>query len=199
MRYILPVPSPIDDRSALSSVQVAARRTAALVNALSEDSTDPAEVAGVLRAYGEAEPLGLTAHDVAGMRVAAALLRDVFAAEDADGAAAALNRLLREHTGPLRLSSHGGGSPWHPHLDTDDDAPWDEWLLASSCTALTVLLWDRRRPPGGICASSGCRNVFLTQGGGQERRYCSRRCATRERVAAHRRSRAVGREDGASR
>ncbi len=196
MRYILPVPSPIDDRSGLHSVQSTARRTAALINALADDSPDPAGVAGVLRAYGEPEPLDLTAHDVAGMRAAAALLRDVFAAEHTDEAAAVLNRLLRDHTGPLRLSSHGGGSPWHPHLDGDDDAPWDEWLLASSCMALAVLLWDRRRPPGGICAAPGCRNVFLAQGAGQERRYCSRRCATRERVAAHRRSRAAGREGG---
>ena len=32
------------------------------------------------------------------------------------------------------------------------------------------------------------QNAFITQGSGPERRYCSRRCATRERVAAHRRS-----------
>ncbi len=199
MRYILPVSPSLDDRSARHSVRATARRTAALVNALADDSPDPAGVAEVLRAYGEAEPLDLTAHDVAGMRAAAALLREVFAAERADDAAAVLNRLLREHTGPLRLSSHDGGSPWHPHLDADDDAPWDEWLLASSCMALTVLLWDRQCPPGGICASSGCRNVFLSQGAGPERRYCSRRCATRERVAAHRRSRAAERGDGTSR
>jgi len=184
------VPSNSDDRSTRHSVQATARRTAALINALADDSPDPAEVAGVLRAYGEADPVELTADDVAGMRAAAALLRQVFAAEHADGAAAVLNRLLEEHTGPLRLTSHGGSAPWHPHLDHDDDAPWDEWLLASSCMALTVLVWDRQRPPGGICASSGCRNVFIAQGG-PERRYCSRRCATRERVAAHRRSRSA--------
>ncbi|MFF3935248.1 CGNR zinc finger domain-containing protein [Streptomyces phaeofaciens] len=30
--------------------------------------------------------------------------------------------------------------------------------------------------------------MFVALGSGPERRYCSRRCATRERVAAHRRS-----------
>ncbi|MFD4789018.1 CGNR zinc finger domain-containing protein [Streptomyces sp. NPDC058459] len=30
----------------------------------------------------------------------------------------------------------------------------------------------------------------VTQGSGRPRRYCSRRCATRERVAAHRGARA---------
>lgn len=149
----------------------------------------PSEVADVLRAYGEADPVALTALDVTEMRAAAAPLREVFAAGHVDEAAATLNRLLREHTGPIRLTSHGGGTPWHPHLDHDDDAPWGAWLLASSCMALSVLLWDRQRPPGGTCASAGCHNVFITQGSGPERRYCSRRCVTRERVAAHRRSR----------
>ncbi|MDV5143515.1 CGNR zinc finger domain-containing protein [Streptomyces sp. SBC-4] len=182
-----------DDWSTRHSVLTTARRTAALVNALAEERPDPADVAAVLRAYGETDPLDLTAHDVAGMRAAADLLRQVFAAEHVDDAATTLNHLLQEHTGPLRLTSHGGSTPWHPHLDHDHDAPWDEWLLASSCMALTVLVWDRQRPPGRICASPGCRNVFITQGSGPERRYCSRRCATRERVAAHRRSRSAER------
>ncbi|MFJ2634239.1 CGNR zinc finger domain-containing protein [Streptomyces sp. NPDC087422] len=181
-----------DDWSTRHSVLATARRTAALLNVLADERPDPAGVADTLRAYGEAEPIDLTTGDVAAMRAAAALLRPAFAAEDADAAAAVLNLLLKDHTGPLRLSSHGGGTPWHPHLDHDDEAPWDEWLLASSCMALTVLVWDRQRPPGGICASPSCRNVFLAQGSGPERRYCSRRCATRERVAAHRRAHATG-------
>jgi predicted RNA-binding Zn ribbon-like protein len=191
MRYIPQVLSNSDDWSTRHSVLTTARRTAALINALADDRPDPAGVADVLRDYGETDPIDLTTRDVAGMRAAAALLRQVFAAEHADGAAATLNRLLQEHTGPLRLTSHGGSTPWHPHLDHDDNAPWDEWLLASSCMALTVLVWDRQRPPGRICASPSCHNVFITQGSGSERRYCSRRCATRERVAAHRRSHSI--------
>ncbi|WP_307852016.1 CGNR zinc finger domain-containing protein [Streptomyces sp. b94] len=152
---------------------------------------DPTDVADVLRDYGETDPIDLTTRDVAGMHAAAALLRPVFAAQHADDAAATLNQLLVDHTGPLRLTSHNGSTPWHPHLDSDDNAPWDEWLLASSCMALTVLVWDRQRPPGRICASPTCQNVFITQGSGPERRYCSRRCATRERVAAHRHSRSA--------
>ncbi|WP_328693387.1 CGNR zinc finger domain-containing protein [Streptomyces phaeochromogenes] len=195
-----------DDWSTRHSVLANARRTAALINALSgtgdrEPQPKPAAeaeaatvavavavaVAEVLREYGESEPVELAPDDVVRMRVAALLLREVFAAEDVDAAAAALNRLLAEQTGPLRLTSHGGSAPWHPHLDSHDDAPWDEWFLTSSCLALTVLLWDHQRPPGGLCASLACRNVYITSGPGPARRYCSRRCATRERVAAHRR------------
>ncbi|GAA3081325.1 hypothetical protein GCM10020000_79030 [Streptomyces olivoverticillatus] len=105
------------------SVLTTAQRTAALINALADSCPDPTEVADVLRAYGETDPIELTTRDVAGMRAAAALLREVFAAEHVDGAAAALNRLLQDHTGPLRLTSHGGSTPWHPHLDHDDNAP----------------------------------------------------------------------------
>ncbi|MFD5968383.1 CGNR zinc finger domain-containing protein [Streptomyces sp. NPDC058783] len=194
MRYIPQVSFNSTEWSTRHSVLTTARRTAALINALTDERPDPGDVADVLRAYGETDPIDLTPRDVAGMRAAAALLRQVFAAEHADDAAATLNRLLEDHTGPLRLTSHGGSTPWHPHLDHDDNAPWDEWLLASSCMALTVLVWDRQRPPGRICASTSCHNVFIAQGSGPERRYCSRRCATRERVAAHRHSRSTERQ-----
>lgn len=200
MRYSRLVPPSNDERSTTRhSVQSVTRRSVALVNALTagEAATDPppappspAGIAELLRAYGEFDPVDLTASDVTDLRAAALLLRAVFTAEDVDDAAAALNRLLRRGRGTLRLTSHAGRSPWHPHLDGDDDAPWGEWFLASACLALTLLVWDRQRPPGGVCASGTCENVFTNEGSGPPRRYCSRRCATRERVAAHRRARA---------
>ncbi|MEU7894837.1 CGNR zinc finger domain-containing protein [Nonomuraea sp. NPDC049152] len=42
------------------------------------------------------------------------------------------------------------------------------------------------RVPGGLCAATGCGKPYLDLGGGSPRRYCGTRCATRERVAAHR-------------
>ncbi|MEV0442432.1 CGNR zinc finger domain-containing protein [Streptomyces spectabilis] len=182
---------PDGDWSTRHSVVRSARRTAALVNVLGgtpDAAPDAAAVRAVLREYGEDDPLDLSAEDVRAMRAAAASLREVFAAPDVDTAAHRLNRILAESCGPVRLTAHGGGAPWHPHLDSDDEAPWAEWLLASSCMALTVLVWDRQRPPGGLCASPRCANVYLAVGGGAARRYCSRRCATRERVANHRKA-----------
>lgn len=187
MRYIRSM-SPTttgDDWSTRHSVQAVARRTAALVNVLDDESVSPEAVADVLRAHGETGPLELSARDLTEMRAAATALREVFTATEVDLAAATLGGLLGRGSGPpahLARRLH----PWHPHLDSADEAPWGEWFLASSCLALTVLVWDRQRPPGGVCASSSCRNVHLTQGSGPQRRYCSRRCATRERVAAHR-------------
>ncbi|MFD7430394.1 CGNR zinc finger domain-containing protein [Streptomyces sp. NPDC059818] len=197
MRYIPTVSFHSDDWSTRHSVLTTARRTAALINVLADDRPDPAGVADVLRAYGETDPIDLTSRDIAQMRTAASLLRPVFAAGHTDDAAAALDRLLTDHAEPLRLTSHSGSTPWHPHLDRQDNAPWGEWLIASSCMALTVLLWDHQRPPGRICASPTCQNAFITQGSGPERRYCSRRCATRERVAAHRRARSAEQPDEA--
>ncbi|WP_405656137.1 CGNR zinc finger domain-containing protein [Streptomyces sp. RK9] len=179
------------------SVLRSARRAAALVNVLgAEDDDGAAEptadslaaLAAVLREYGETDPLDLSDADVTDMRAVAAHLREVFAAPDVDAAATRLNRLLAEGCGPVRLTAHGGGSPWHIHLDSADTAPWAEWFLASSCMALAVLVWDRQRPPGGVCASTRCADVYVTGGSGAERRYCSPRCATRERVADHRRA-----------
>jgi hypothetical protein len=200
MRYSGRVLPRNDDWSTRHSVQATAKRTAALVNALTTErreterrETERPEtdvIITVLHEHGEVGPIVVTDDDVAEMHAAAVLLREVFAADDVDVAAATLNRLLSENTGTVRLSSHGGNTPWHPHLDRDDNGPLGEWFLASSCMALTVLIWDRQHPPGGVCASPSCRNVYLTQGGGPVRRYCSRRCATRERVAAHRRARA---------
>ncbi|MEU3072785.1 CGNR zinc finger domain-containing protein [Streptomyces laurentii] len=185
-----PAPLPAED-AARHSALANSRRAADLVNVLSREPADGTldRVAGVLRAYGETEPLGLTGADLPELREAAAALRPVFAADGVDAAAERLNALLAERTGPLRLTSHGGASPWHPHVDADDDAPWARWFLASSCLTLAVLLWERGRAPGGVCASAACEDVFVPLGSGRERRrYCSRRCATRERVAAHRRA-----------
>ncbi|MEU6735299.1 CGNR zinc finger domain-containing protein [Streptomyces physcomitrii] len=168
------------------SVLTNARRTAALVNVLSEEDTGPEAVAEVLRAYGERGPLTLTEAEVSALREVARQLRTVFAADGTDAAAEALNQLLARTPGALRLSAHQGGTPWHPHLDSSDEAPWGEWFLASSCLALMVLVWDQQRPPGGVCAADRCARVYLAQGSGMARRYCSRRCATRSRVAAHR-------------
>ncbi|WP_436739456.1 CGNR zinc finger domain-containing protein [Streptomyces sp. BBFR102] len=177
-----------DDWSTRHSVRAVAARTVAFVNALAPERPDPSALAELLLRHGERGPLTLTEADVAGMRAAALRVREVLAAPDTDTAAHALNHLLASGAGPLRLTSHAGTTPWHPHLDSDDDAAWGEWLLASSCMALAVLIWDRQLPPGAVCASSSCQDVFLTQGAGPARRYCSRRCATRERVAAHRRA-----------
>ncbi|MEW9548996.1 CGNR zinc finger domain-containing protein [Nonomuraea sp. NPDC050783] len=174
------------------STKAMAVRAVDLCVALLHEQPSIESVSRVLRAHGEAGDLGLGEADVAAMRAAAARLREVLAAPDADRAAALLNRLLADAAGAPRLTDHGGTTSWHVHVDSTDDAPWAEWYLASSAMALAVLLADYQRVPGGLCASPSCRRPYLDFGGGSPRRYCSARCATRERVAAHRSRAASG-------
>jgi predicted RNA-binding Zn ribbon-like protein len=176
-----------------SGVHYAAQRAADLLALLLPGPGRPtgrAELIAVLRKYGEPEPIEISAADLAELRQAAVALREVFAARDADTAADRLNGLLKNRAYPPRLTSHGGTSGWHVHVDGGDDAPWAEWFLTSSCLALAVLLAERQAPPAGLCAAPSCGRPFVNVGRGPARRYCSHRCGTRERVARHRAIRA---------
>jgi predicted RNA-binding Zn ribbon-like protein len=140
----------------------------------------------VLEAHGEPSPVELSPADLEGLRRAALELREVFTARDLVTAADRINGLLAGRAHPPRLTTHGGASGWHVHVDSSDDAPSGEWLLTSSALALAVLLAERQAPPAGICASPRCGRPFVNVGRGSARRYCSAACGTRERVAAHR-------------
>jgi predicted RNA-binding Zn ribbon-like protein len=149
----------------------------------------PAERAAlieVLEAHGEPSPVEISPAGLEGLRQAALELRAVFTAGDAAAAADRINGLLAGRAHPPRLTTHGGTSGWHLHVDSSDDAPWGEWFLTSSCLALAVLLAERQAPPAGICASPSCGRPFVNVGRGSPRRYCSAACGTRERVAAYR-------------
>ncbi|NUR91674.1 MAG: CGNR zinc finger domain-containing protein, partial [Nonomuraea sp.] len=95
-------------------------------------------VARVLRAHGETD--AVTARDVTALREAAVRLAEVLAAPSPGQAAELLNRILAGSAGPPRLTSHGGVSGWHLHVDSSDEAPWAEWFLTSSALAFATLL-----------------------------------------------------------
>jgi predicted RNA-binding Zn ribbon-like protein len=151
-----------------------------------EPQDERSRLIAVLRAYGEPGLIEISAADLAALRQAAAGLREVFAATDVATAADRINELLAGRAHPPRLTTHGGESGWHLHVDSRDDAPWAEWFLTSSCLALAMLLAERQAPPAGLCGSPSCGKPFVNVGRGAARRYCSATCGTRERVAAHR-------------
>ena len=178
-----------------SSVHDAAQRAADLLAVLLPRTAhrlppgradERAAVIEVLRAHGEPEPVEISAAGLDSLRRAALELREVFTATDVATAADRINDLLAGRAHPPRLTTHGGASGWHLHVDSSDDAPWGEWFLTSSCLALAVLLAERQAPPAGICASPTCGRPFVNVGRGSARRYCSAACGTRQRVAAHR-------------
>ncbi|WP_198540055.1 CGNR zinc finger domain-containing protein [Streptomyces sp. CT34] len=124
--------------------------------------------------------------DADALRAAAARIAHLLAETDVDRAALAINALLAECGARPHLSRHGG-HPWHLHVDRGDDASWADWFLASSALALAQVLTEYGRIPWGECAAAGCATLYSGVGPGSARRYCSATCASRERVAAHRR------------
>lgn len=171
-----------------------AERLLELANAVRESpALSRAQLAALLVRHGErpvdVAPRAFTTADAAELRDALRVLADVLAEPDPDRAASALNALLAEHAAPPRLSRHDG-HPWHLHVDRGAAAGWGEWFLASSALALAQLLTEYGRVAWGECAASGCGTYFLGTGPGSARRYCSTTCASRARVAAHRRRRA---------
>lgn len=143
-----------------------------------------ARINKVLQAYGEDAP-NITLADLDELKAVSQKLYAVFAAQNTSTTAHTLNALLKEYASTPRLSAHSE-TPWHLHVDSNDHAPWAEWFVASSAMALAVLLAEKQRNPGGVCASPICERPYVDIGKGGGRSYCSPRCATRERVAAYR-------------
>jgi predicted RNA-binding Zn ribbon-like protein len=172
----------------LGSATYAAKRAADIIFVLqNRDNLDDAglviQLNKTLNEYGEKSKLAII--DLEDLMVVAQKLLAIFSTLDTEKAVSLLNDLLKEYASAPRLSSHGNSS-WHIHVDSNDRAPWDEWLATSSTLALAILLAEKQRNPGGLCASPTCRRPFIDLGKGGGRSYCSPKCATRERVAAYR-------------
>ena len=176
--------NPLSLGSALYAAKRAADITFVLQNKDNLSSTRLlAQLNEVLREYGENSKV--EHRDIESLETAARELLAIFSTSDTKKVANLLNNLLERYASKPRLSNHDG-SLWHMHIDSSDHAPWDEWLATSSALALAILLTEKQRNPGGLCASRNCGRPFIDTGKGGGRNYCSPRCATRERVAAYR-------------
>ena len=144
------------------------------------------KINSALSQYDEENP-DVTYADLEELRAVCRKLHAIFAAKNTEYCTKLINALLTEYAQTPRLSSHHG-SPWHLHFDSGDDAPWAERFAASSALALAILLAEKQRNAGGLCASFTCQRPFIDTGKGGGRNYCSPRCATRERVTAHRKN-----------
>ncbi|MFH8567926.1 CGNR zinc finger domain-containing protein [Streptomyces sp. NPDC017993] len=173
-----------------------AQRLIDLANAVRADPELPREaMAELLARHGES-PDDLTERsfsrkDADGLRSAVIRITGVLTETDTDRAAQALNDLLAECGARPRLSRHDGHA-WHLHVDRGDDASWADWFLAAGALALAQILTEYGHVPWGACGSSRCSTLYLGTGPGSARRYCSTACASRERVAAHRRRQREG-------
>ncbi|MFF2786152.1 CGNR zinc finger domain-containing protein [Streptomyces sp. NPDC058049] len=178
----------------------AARRLIDLAEAVRATPELPrTELAELLAGHGE-RPADLTEEafpeaSAAELRAAARRMGEVLGEGDEGRAAEALNALFAEYGTRPRLTRHDG-HPWHLHVDRGEEAGWGDWFLASGALALAQLLTEYGRIAWGACAAAGCGRFFLATGPGSARRYCSGSCATRARVAAHRRRRREGGGEG---
>ncbi|MEV7232349.1 MULTISPECIES: CGNR zinc finger domain-containing protein [Polymorphospora] len=168
----------------------AVQRLIDLANAVRTHPELPREVAVSLLAHHGEGPQDLTEAalsdaDLRELRGAALKMTEILTESDTDRAAVALNELLADHAAAPRLSRHDG-HPWHLHVDRGD-AGWADWFLASSALALAQILTEHGRATWGECAAANCRKLYHGTGPGSPRRYCSTTCASRTRVAEHRR------------
>ncbi len=162
---------------------VAVARAVALVDLVHRGGADAPAMRALLEAHGEHD-VALTRREAGELADVCRRLRAILVSTSRDDAAAGLNALLAEFAGPPRLVRHEGWD-WHLHVDRGDDAPWAAWLAASAALDLAARLAASDEVPWGECGAA-CGRVFVHDGRGGERRYCSSTCATRERVRRHR-------------
>ncbi|MFW6091486.1 MAG: CGNR zinc finger domain-containing protein [Actinomycetota bacterium] len=155
---------------------------------------EPAALRRFLLEHAEPEPVAVTADDLDGVRAVRERLRAVYAASRDADAAAIINELLAEHATRPYLSDHDG-TPWHVHV-TSPDAPWAQWMAATTAMGLSVLVAGHGFGALRICAADTCDRAFVSTSRERVRRFCSPQCATRTRVGAYRaRQRSVSRDD----
>ncbi|MEV0720507.1 CGNR zinc finger domain-containing protein [Asanoa sp. NPDC050611] len=144
----------------------------------------PGDLAALLRAHDEPEPVDADEADLRDALAARDAFNAVFdAAPDETALADRLNAMLASNARP-RLVAHAG-VPLHLHVDAPD-SNWGGWLAASGSMGLALLVAEHGAEALGRCGAQDCRDALLRTGSGPTRRFCCATCASRVRVAAHR-------------
>ena len=122
-----------------------------------------------------------------GMVALAESLRVVFEAaadSDLDTAATMVNSLLREMGAVPQLDrARGGGWALHFHgRESDLVVGWGAGIAAGLALAIGSDLAGRL----GVCRADPCDRVFVDSSKNAGRRFCSTRCQSRMKAAAHR-------------
>ncbi|MFB7669633.1 CGNR zinc finger domain-containing protein [Kitasatospora sp. NPDC056138] len=162
-----------------------------LANTLRDDpGASAADLQDLLKRHG-GPPFRLTDADARELRQAATHLIRILAIHDEDEAAEAINTLLDRYPARPRLVRLPG-RPWSLHTQAPPTAGLTHWLLSTSALALGLWLSERGSCAWGRCSAPGCDHYFIDTGRRTPQRFCTPRCATRVRVAAHRAQRANG-------
>lgn len=120
------------------------------------------------------------------LRDAVAEVRTLLATTEPQAAASGLNAALASTAAPPELVQLPDGR-WATRPTLPDDASAALVYRTLAAAALANWFAERGRPAWGHCAAARCENVFIDEGRRAPQRFCSPTCATRTRVAAHRR------------
>ena len=104
--------------------------------------------------------------------------------EDPATAARRVNVLLRRTGARPQLDTHGPGV-WNLHFHGPDDTFGVGWS-AGIAAGLAMALGTADAGRLGVCAADRCDRVHLDTSRNGGRRFCSTRCQTRAKNAAHR-------------
>jgi predicted RNA-binding Zn ribbon-like protein len=111
-------------------------------------------------------------------------LRRVFEDEDEAVRIERLNELLGRFQPSPRVVDHDDLGP-HFHYVTSDLPPVDH-IGASMVMAIANAVVDQGVDRFGWCAAPSCTRLFYDRSRNRSQRYCSKSCATRVNVRAHR-------------
>jgi predicted RNA-binding Zn ribbon-like protein len=146
-----------------------------------------------LRSQGYDVPLrSISAADARLISGAVSDARDVIVAVDAGDLASAARRtndLLRATRARPQLDDHAG--VWNLHFHGPDDGLGAGWA-AGIAAGLAMVLGTTEAGRLGVCAADRCDRVHLDTSRNGGRRFCSTRCQSRTKAAAHRARHAPG-------
>jgi predicted RNA-binding Zn ribbon-like protein len=122
--------------------------------------------------------------DLIPLRIVREQLAKVFEAQTSNEAASHLNQVLRNcEFQPHLVYSVDQGL----HLQVASDrAPTWRWIAAACGLGMVSLLMDHGAQRLGVCASPGCRRVFLDRSRAGNRQFCSVACGNRVHASAFR-------------
>ncbi len=118
----------------------------------------------------------------------ARLVFDSAEAGDIRTAAGQVNEMLRETHARPQLDSFGDDS-WSLHFHGADDTTAIGWA-AGCASGLALAIGSDLAGRLGVCAAPACDRVYVDTSKNGRRRFCSTRCQSRVKSAAHRSRRA---------
>lgn len=112
---------------------------------------------------------------------------EALAADDLDGAAEVTNGFLGRTAARPRLDRFRHGE-WGLHFHGPDDSLGPGWT-AGMAIGLAMALGSRDAGRLGCCEATACDRVYVDASRNGGRRFCSTRCQSRTKAAAHRQRR----------